>query len=137
MKLPSHIPCPLIGLLALLPLLLEGLSLEKNPSMSSPSMSRRELFVSATATSATAASLLLSSPAWAVADCFDDCLKNCKKVAPKDPEYCIANCKDYCDQDDRQDGLSGSVSSQSGEVGILGGTFGQGTVPKDEDRVGI
>ena len=32
------------------------------------------------------------------------------------------------------DGLSGSVSSASGEVGILGGTFGQGTVAKGEDK---
>lgn len=32
------------------------------------------------------------------------------------------------------DGLSGSVSASSGEVGILGGTFGQGTVVKGEDK---
>ena len=75
------------------------------------------------------------SPALAVADCFQDCVKNCKKVAPKDPEYCVSNCKDYCEQDDRTDGLSGSVSSATGEVGILGGTFGQGTVPNGEDKV--
>jgi hypothetical protein len=77
----------------------------------------------------------LATPAWAVADCFEDCFKNCKKVAPKDPEYCIDNCKDYCEQEDRTDGLSGSVSAETGEVGLLGGTFGQGTVPKGEDRV--
>ncbi|KAG7353155.1 Tat twin-arginine translocation pathway signal sequence protein [Nitzschia inconspicua] len=76
----------------------------------------------------------LALPAWAVADCFEDCFKNCKKVAPKDPEYCIENCKDYCAQEDRKDGLSGSVSAERGEVGLLGGTFGQGTVPKGEDR---
>lgn len=32
------------------------------------------------------------------------------------------------------DGLSGSISASSGEVGILGGTFGQGTVVKGEDK---
>lgn len=74
-------------------------------------------------------------PAIAAADCMTDCLKNCKKIAPKDTSgYCQMNCEDYCAQDDRNDGLSGSVSASSGEVGILGGTFGQGTVPKGEDR---
>lgn len=32
------------------------------------------------------------------------------------------------------DGLSGSVSAASGEVGLLGGTFGQGTVVKGQDK---
>jgi hypothetical protein len=32
------------------------------------------------------------------------------------------------------DGLSGSISASSGEVGILGGTFGQGTVVKGQDK---
>lgn len=77
------------------------------------------------------------APAMAVPDCFQDCMKNCKKVAPNDPEYCLSNCKEYCEQDDRTDGLSGSVSAESGEVGLLGGTFGQGTVPKGEDRVSV
>ena len=72
--------------------------------------------------------------AFAVADCFADCVKNCQKIAPKDNEYCVMTCNDYCVQDDRKDGLSGSVSAENGEVGILGGTFGQGTVPKGEDR---
>ena len=31
--------------------------------------------------------------------------------------------------------MSGSVSAQNGEVGILGGSFGQGTVPKGKDKV--
>jgi hypothetical protein len=31
-------------------------------------------------------------------------------------------------------GLSGSVSAEGGEVGILGGTFGTGTVVKGEDK---
>ena len=75
------------------------------------------------------------APALAAADCVTDCLKNCKKIAPKDPDYCAMNCRDYCEQDDRTDGLSGSVSAASGEVGILGGAWGQGTVPKDEDKL--
>jgi hypothetical protein len=74
-------------------------------------------------------------PAFAEPECFKDCFKNCKLIAPKDPDYCLATCKEYCEQDDRNDGLSGSVSATSGEVGILGGSFGQGTVPKGEDRV--
>ena len=75
------------------------------------------------------------SRAWAAPDCMSDCVKNCKAIAPKDTEYCLATCKDYCAQDDRTDGLSGSISSAGGEVGILGGTFGQGTIPKGEDKV--
>jgi hypothetical protein len=77
------------------------------------------------------------APSFAVADCFQDCVKNCKKIAPKDPDYCLNSCQEYCEQEDRTDGLSGSVSAESGEVGLLGGTFGQGTVPKGEDRVGV
>jgi hypothetical protein len=72
--------------------------------------------------------------AFAAADCFADCVKNCKKIAPKDNEYCVVTCSDYCSQEDRKDGLSGSISAENGEVGILGGTFGQGTVPNGEDR---
>lgn len=76
--------------------------------------------------------LVLLSPIQANAkeDCVSDCLKNCKLIAPKDPAYCVINCKDYCEQDDRTDGLTGSVSSSGGEVGILG----QGTVPKGQDK---
>lgn len=75
-------------------------------------------------------SMFSPSIANAKADCVTDCMKNCKLIAPKDPAYCLQNCKDYCEQDDRTDGLSGSVSSSGGEVGILG----QGTVPKGEDK---
>ncbi len=71
------------------------------------------------------------APAYAVADCSKDCLKNCKLLAPNDKSgYCETNCKEYCDQPDRTDGLSGSVSSEGGEVGILG----QGTVVKGSDK---
>lgn len=85
-------------------------------------------------TSVAGALLVAPSAAHAAADCFTDCMKNCKLIAPKDPAYCQDNCRDYCDQDDRNDGLSGSVSAQGGEVGILGGTFGTGTVVKGEDK---
>ena len=53
----------------------------------------------------------------------------------QDGQYCTDSCTDYCAQDDRTDGLSGSVSAQNGEVGILGGSFGKGTVPKGDDKV--
>lgn len=62
-------------------------------------------------------------------DCFTDCIKNCKLIAPKDPGYCNENCKSYCDQPDRTDGLSGSVSADNGETGILG----YGTTVKGDD----
>jgi len=75
---------------------------------------------------------LLSGPSPAVAktDCMADCLKNCKLIAPKDPAYCNGSCSEYCAQEDRTDGLSGSVSSTGGETGILG----LGTVSKGEDK---
>lgn len=66
----------------------------------------------------------------AAPDCMKDCLKNCSLIAPKDPAYCKQNCDSYCEQDDRKDGLSGSVSSEGGETGILG-TY---TVVKGEDK---
>ena len=68
--------------------------------------------------------------AGAAPDCMTDCLKSCKEIAPKDPGYCLDNCEYYCDQSDRTDGLSGSISSENGETGILGLT----TVVKGEDR---
>lgn len=72
-------------------------------------------------------------PAYAKPDCYADCYKNCKVLAPKDDAYCSDSCVEYCDQDDRQDGLSGSVGAEKGEVGILGGSFGTGTVVKGQD----
>jgi hypothetical protein len=56
----------------------------------------------------------------AEADCFTDCLKNCKLIAPKDTAYCNDNCSSYCAQEGRTDGLSGSVSAENGETGMLG-----------------
>jgi hypothetical protein len=89
--------------------------------------SRRAVLAAAgvTFTVAVAPSMILAAP-----DCFSDCLKNCKLIAPKDPDYCNENCVSYCEQSDRTDGLSGSVSSATGETGILGLT----TVVKGDDK---
>ena len=48
----------------------------------------------------------------------------------QDSAYCVDNCSSYCQQEDRTDGLSGSVSSDGGEVGILG----RNTVVKGDDK---
>jgi hypothetical protein len=61
-------------------------------------------------------------------------MKNCKLIAPKDDGGYRETCDDYCSQTDRTDGLSGSVSGESGEVNMLGGTYGVGTVVKGEDK---
>lgn len=108
-----------------------GVTTHEVTSLSSaqPAMSRRSFFRNCAATAA-----FLPVTAAHAADCFGDCFKNCKTIAPKDLDYCRQNCQDYCEQPDRNDGLSGSVSSSGGEVGILGGTFGQGTVVKGEDK---
>ncbi|KAL7472022.1 hypothetical protein ACHAXS_012337 [Conticribra weissflogii] len=114
---------------------------------SSSSCPRRSFLSDVTRISGVAAftSMMMgTSPleAGAAVDCFADCLKNCKLIAPKvfvqslcsmgvnDPEYCQSNCKEYCDQPDRTDGLSGSISSTGGETGILGTS----TVVKGEDK---
>jgi hypothetical protein len=98
-------------------------------------MTRRTSFIAVNGLLVVSGFLLNPTPSFAVADCFKDCMKNCKLIAPKDPDYCTSNCEGYCEQSDRTDGLSGSVSATSGEVGILGGAWGQGTVPKGEDKV--
>mmetsp|Transcript_13646 Transcript_13646/g.19430 ORF Transcript_13646/g.19430 Transcript_13646/m.19430 type:complete len:158 (+) Transcript_13646:56-529(+) len=91
----------------------------------------RRTFLTTTASSFAAILFANNHPANAAApDCFTDCVKNCKLIAPKDPEYCQSSCSDYCAQTDRKDGLSGSVSSENGETGILGTT----TVVKGEDK---
>lgn len=97
---------------------------------STVSTNRRTAFQQLFSTAATFSIFASVDPAKAATDCFSDCFKNCKIVAPKDPEYCTTNCKEYCDQPDREDGLSGSVSSVRGEVGILGTS----TVVKGEDK---
>ena len=80
----------------------------------------------------TGISFVFGTPLCAVAapDCIADCIKSCKQIAPKDPGYCMENCQAYCEQPDRADGLSGSVSSEKGETGILGFT----TVVKGDDK---
>ncbi|KAL7432572.1 hypothetical protein ACHAXM_005966 [Skeletonema potamos] len=98
-------------------------------SQASPIDGRRD-FLKTTATSFAVILFTNNHPADAAPDCFTDCLKNCKLIAPKDPEYCVSSCQDYCSQTDRKDGLSGSVSSENGETGILGTT----TVVKGEDK---
>jgi hypothetical protein len=109
----------------------------QQPTQHPPQCHRRAFFQQSATTaimaaSAPAAAVLLARPraAVAVTDCFQDCYKNCRIVAPKDTEYCNNNCRDYCDQPDRADGLSGSVSAEKGETGILGFY----TVPKGEDK---
>lgn len=86
---------------------------------------------------ATGAAVWSAAPATSSAakpDCYTDCFQNCQALAPKDLDYCRVSCLDYCQQPDREDGLSGSVSAAKGETGILGGSFGQGTVPKGQDK---
>mmetsp|Transcript_16562 Transcript_16562/g.29968 ORF Transcript_16562/g.29968 Transcript_16562/m.29968 type:complete len:187 (+) Transcript_16562:81-641(+) len=92
-------------------------------------ISSRRSFVAVVAAAATA---VAGAPleANAAADCMKECFKQCKLIAPKDPEYCQSSCGEYCKQSDRTDGLSGSVSSEGGETGILG----MNTVPKGEDK---
>jgi hypothetical protein len=120
---------------ALLVAIVNPLSLPNAPvKHSDVSISRRSALLTVGGM-LTGGAFLNPPSAWAAPDCFKDCLKNCKLIAPKDPEYCKASCDEYCAQEDRADGLSGSTSAASGEVGILGGTFGQGTVPKGEDKV--
>jgi hypothetical protein len=96
-------------------------------------VSRRQWYM-ATALVVVAVVVPATSASARQADCFADCFKNCKAIAPQNPAYCQSECRDYCDQPDRQDGLSGSVSAERGEVGILGGTFGTGTVVKGQDK---
>ena len=65
--------------------------------------------------------ILTTTPHAAMAakvDCFENCSQNCNRVAPNSREYCKLTCTAYCKQDDRKDGLSGSVSSENAEVGL-------------------
>jgi hypothetical protein len=112
---------------------------QHHPPDVSQQQQRRALFQSgvsflvASSTTAAVAAVILAQPsvAHAATDCYQDCLKNCRLAAPQDTSgYCTENCRDYCDQPDREDGLSGSVSSEKGETGILGFY----TVPKGADK---
>lgn len=80
-------------------------------------MSRRGALVSV-ATGACTALLATPSHASASKDCFTDCSSNCNRNAPGSAAYCKDTCTEYCAQPDRRDGLSGSVSSEAGEVGF-------------------
>jgi hypothetical protein len=117
---------------------LNGNPLVPPPILPCESPTRRTLFRQCANTAAAALVLAtLSAPLLAQAapaDCYTDCFENCRALAPKDTVYCQESCRDYCEQPDRQDGLSGSVSAAQGEVGILGGTFGTGTVVKGSDK---
>jgi hypothetical protein len=75
----------------------------------------------------------VSTSSFASIDCNSDCYQNCVRVAPGSGEYCKISCKDYCQQDDRHDGLSGSVDAANGETGIFGGSI-DGTVTRGQDR---
>ena len=88
-----------------------------------------------------AACSLPAHPAIAAKDCYLDCTQNCTLVAPRSVRYCENSCVDYCGQDDRRDGLSGSISSEGSEVGLLSAydlrsraTGQQRAVPYGEDR---
>ena len=69
----------------------------------------------------------------AVIDCNQDCVKNCIVAAPGSIEYCRSSCNDYCNQDDRHDGLSGSLDAKNGETGLFGGSI-DGTVTRQDDK---
>jgi hypothetical protein len=80
-------------------------------------------------------------PVSATKDCFLDCSQNCNRLAPKSGAYCTLTCRDYCEQPDRKDGLSGSVGSEGAEVGfrsafdLISKAKGQVSgVPYGEDR---
>ena len=113
-------------------------------SSSGSDIGRREAFLksligasSIVSTATGSAAVWSAAPATSSAakpDCYTDCFQNCQSLAPKDLDYCRDSCLDYCQQPDREDGLSGSVSAAKGETGILGGSFGQGTVPKGQDK---
>ena len=63
------------------------------------------------------AALTMPTAASAKVDCVQDCLQNCARLAGGSLGYCKNSCLDYCDQPDRKDGLSGSVSSDGAEFG--------------------
>jgi len=72
---------------------------------------------------AVAAALLLGGQSsLAAPDCQQDCYKNCLIAAPGSKDYCQSTCVEYCDDPEREDGLSGSKGSSKGETGIFGGS---------------
>ena len=77
--------------------------------------------------------LAFGLPAAAKQDCIKDCVSNCLRVAPGNAGYCGSNCDEYCSQTDREDGLSGSVSSDKGYVGLSSPLRGGDTVEYGAD----
>ena len=69
-------------------------------------------------------------------DCYTDCIQNCNRVAPKSGRYCESSCNEYCAQDDRRDGLSGSIDSSNAEVGLLS-AFDLGSKVSGKAPVGV
>jgi hypothetical protein len=103
----------------------------------------RRNFLSAPGAAIVSSVLLLqgANPAHATKDCFEDCSSNCKRLAPGSEAYCTLTCRDYCEQPDRRDGLSGSQSSEAAELGWRSGfdlpakAMGKKSgVPYGEDR---
>ena len=68
----------------------------------------------------TAAMVAFGAPAISLAavDCMQNCRSNCDRLAGGSSSYCETSCSDYCAQDDRKDGLSGSISSDGAEFGF-------------------
>ena len=74
-------------------------------------------------TAAVASTLLLGGgKSFAAPDCQQDCYKNCLIAAPGYKDYCQSTCVEYCDDPEREDGLSGSKSASKGETGLFGGS---------------
>ena len=79
--------------------------------------------------------LFIPAQALAGADCIKDCTTNCNRVSGgKNDAYCGVQCEDYCGQTDREDGLSGSVSSSKGYLGWSSPLRLGSTVEYGEDR---
>jgi hypothetical protein len=74
------------------------------------------------------AALLNAAGVSAKTDCYKDCASNCARVYPGNGAYCAIECDGYCAQTDRKDGLSGSVSSEGGYVGLASPLRGGDTV---------
>ena len=91
--------------------LITGAAALHNPS----ALSSRRNFLG---TCGAAVASLQPLSALAAVDCMTNCQQNCNRNAPGSKEYCKESCLDYCDQPDRKDGLSGSVSSDGAEFGF-------------------
>ena len=87
-------------------------------ALSPPTTTARREFLCHTAAAATTFVALQPLSAAAEVDCLSDCLSNCRRLAAGSQEYCRTSCSDYCAQDDRKDGLSGSVSTEGAEFGF-------------------